>query len=132
MSNKILLVDDEEIIRELFKEYLTEEGFEVKAASSGKEAIEIVKGETFDLFLVDLIMPEMDGLQLLQEFRRFMIDVPVILLTAYGVDLDKSRKESLNIRGFIPKGIPMAEVSEKIKKLLKGEENGEKGKDTRS
>ncbi len=132
MSNKILLVDDEEIIRDLFKEYLTEEGFEVKVVSSGKEAIEIVKGETFDFFLIDLVMPEMDGVQLLREFRTLKIDAPVILLTAYGVDMDKSRKESLNIRGVISKGIPMAEVSGKIKNLLKGEENGEKGKDTSS
>jgi len=132
MNNKILLVDDEEIIRDLFKEYLSEDGFEIKIVSSGKEAIEIVKGEGFDLFLVDLVMPEMDGLQLLQELRTLEIAAPAVLLTAYGVELDESKKESLNIRGLIPKGIPMTEVSEKIKDIFRREEDGEKSKDTRS
>lgn len=121
MNNKILLVDDEEVIRELFKEYLNEDGLVVKTASSCKEALEIVKQESFDLFLIDLVMPEMDGLQLIQEFQTLKINVPAVLLTAYGMDLDEYQKESLNIKGIIPKGIPMSEVSGKIKEILKGE-----------
>lgn len=133
MNNKILLVDDEETIRELFKEYLSEEGFHVKVASSGKEAIEIVKEEKFDLFLVDLVMPEMDGLELLQEFQTLKIDVPAVLLTAYGVELDEPKKRSLNITGLIAKGIPMSEVSENIKsQISRGGGDGERSKDTSS
>lgn len=112
---RILVVDDEETIRELFKEYLREDGFLVKAASSGKEAIETVKAENFDLFLIDLIMPEMDGIELLQEFRRLNIETPAIVLTAYEAEFDGSKKQALNIIGLISKGTPMSEVSSKIR-----------------
>ena len=118
MADKILLVDDEETIRALFSEYLSEDGFEVKVASSGKQAIEVVKGERFDLFLIDLVMPEMDGLELIQELRTLKIDVPAVLLTAYGMELDESKRGNLNITGVIPKGIPMSEVSKEIKNQI--------------
>lgn len=118
MAHRILLVDDDETIGELFREYLSEDDFLVKVASSGKEALRIVKEERFELFLIDLVMPEMDGLQLLQELRALKIDEPAVLLTAYGVDLDESRKRELNITGFIPKGISMSEVSSEIKNKI--------------
>ena len=121
MASKILVVDDEEIIRELFREYLGEEGFLVKVASSGQAALELVKKEKFDLLLIDLIMPEMDGQELLRQVRAAGIKVPAAILTAYEVEPDKTREEFLKIRAFIPKGIPMAEVSEKIKEIFKGE-----------
>jgi CheY-like chemotaxis protein len=124
MGNKILLVDDEETIRGLFKEYLSEEGFSVKAASSGKEAIEITREEKFDIFLIDLVMPEMDGLELLQQLRTLKIDTPAILLTGYEIELDESRKEGLNVVGVISKGIPMAEASKKVRNQISKSKSG--------
>ena len=115
---KILVVDDEETIRELFKEYMEEDGFLVKVASSGKEAIDIVKAEDFGLFLIDLIMPEMDGIELLQELRRLDIRTPAIVLSAYEAEFDESKKQSLNIIGLISKGTPMSELSSKIREHI--------------
>jgi two-component system alkaline phosphatase synthesis response regulator PhoP len=117
---KILVVDDEETIREVFSSYLCDEGFQVKAAASGLEALELIEEERFDFLLIDLIMPEMDGLELLSRVREKGIDVPAAVLTAYEIELDKDRENFLKIRDFIPKGISMAEVSEKIKDIIKG------------
>lgn len=118
MASKILVIDDEETIRDVFKSYLTEEGFLVKVAASGPEAISLIKEEIFDLLLIDLIMPDLDGLELLKQVREKGIDVPAAILTAYEIALDKDREEFLKIKDFIPKGISMAEVSEKIKEIL--------------
>lgn len=125
MAPKILVVDDEKTIRDLFREYLGEEGFLVETASSGQAALELINKEKFDLLLIDLIMPEMDGLELLRQVREGGSGAAAAILTAYEVELDKAREEFLNITAFIPKGIPMAEISEKINGIFKGEkENG--------
>ena len=119
MAEKILVVDDEETIRDLFREYLSQEGFLVKAASSGQAALELIKKENFDLLLIDLLMPAMDGLELVRQVREMGNETVVAILSAYEIELDKSREEFLKIRDFIPKGIPLAEVSRKIKEIFR-------------
>jgi CheY-like chemotaxis protein len=115
---KLLVVDDEETIRELFKEYLSADGYLVRVASSGREAIEIIRsgGESFDLFLIDLVMPEMDGLEVIREIRKLDTNTPVLLLTSYEVELGEAKKKELNIVCLISKGISMSEVSKNIKR----------------
>jgi len=81
---RILLVDDEEHIRLLFKEELEEEGYLIDLASNGFEAIEKVRGERFDLVVLDIKMPGMDGIQALSEIKKLDKDQPVILCSAYG------------------------------------------------
>lgn len=130
LMNKILLVDDEETIRELFREYLKEDGFLVQTVSSAGDAVEAATKENFDLFLIDLVMSEKDGIELIRELRELNINVPAILLTASETEFGESKKGGLNIIGVISKGMPMADVSKKITELLKGGECGERGKDT--
>ena len=80
----ILVVDDEEIMREILDSLLTREGCRVTLASSGEEAIEIAKTTSFDAAVVDVMMPGIDGIETLDELNRIDQDLPVIIITAYG------------------------------------------------
>jgi DNA-binding NtrC family response regulator len=84
MKSNILIVDDDQIIRDSLKEILRVEGYEVDAAESADQAIIKLANKTFDLVLLDLQMPGMDGLEVLSEVTRLAPDTRVILLTAHG------------------------------------------------
>lgn len=82
MNKRILVVDDEEDLRFLILTMLEMEGYEVAEAENGKVALEKLSSERFDLLLLDLMMPEMDGLSVLKELERRGTSIPVIVLTA--------------------------------------------------
>jgi len=82
--SKVLVVDDEEIVRYALTEKLKENGFSVSEAYDGRNAIEMFREEEFDAVLLDLRMPEMDGIETLNELKKHYEDVPVIIVTAYG------------------------------------------------
>ena len=84
----VLVCDDEKDIVSALRIYLTSEGYNVFEASNGKEAVEMVENEEIHLVLMDIMMPEMDGIQAMVKIREFS-NVPVILLTAKGEDTDK-------------------------------------------
>ena len=81
MGEKILLVDDEQDFLEVMSERMRNRGMDVTTASSAKEALEMVKNESFDAIIVDLLMPEMDGLEALENMKKINSDLQVILLT---------------------------------------------------
>src|SRR3989338_5897777 len=85
-SKKILLVEDEDFIRELYVRQLTKEGFQVKSAADGQTGLNALKAETFDLLLLDIMLPGINGLQLLREFKTQNPNSPMItiLLTNLG------------------------------------------------
>ncbi len=80
---KILVVDDEKNILKLYKAELEDEGYEIVIANSGKEAIELFKTDKPDLVTLDIMMPDMDGIQVLRQLKQEDPQVPVIMLTAY-------------------------------------------------
>ena len=82
--SKVLVVDDEEIVRYALTEKLKENGFSVSEAYDGRNAIEMFREKEFDAVLLDLRMPEMDGIETLNELKKHYEDVPVIIVTAYG------------------------------------------------
>lgn len=81
---KILVADDEMSIRLLYSEELKEEGYEVYQAANGREALEIVEKVPLDLVILDIKMPEMDGIEALRHIKEKRPDLPVVLSTAYG------------------------------------------------
>jgi len=83
MKKKILVVDDEEGLRLLYKEELEDEGAIVTLAASGEEALERLEEGVFDLILLDIKMPGMDGVEVLRRVKEKWNDIPVILCTAY-------------------------------------------------
>src|SRR4030043_1140027 len=86
MSSKgiIHLIDDEPVIHDVLGQLLTSEGYEVEISSSGEEALEKFPSQSFDVILLDLLMPGMDGIEVLRRIKRIDPLVPVIIITAYG------------------------------------------------
>ncbi|GAE93931.1 DNA-binding response regulator [Gracilibacillus boraciitolerans JCM 21714] len=87
-GEKILIVDDDADMRELIKLYMKDNGFQVVSAVDGIEALDIVKQETLDLIILDVMMPRLDGFELCQEIKTFT-DIPIIFLSSKQDDMDK-------------------------------------------
>ncbi len=88
-GSRILVVDDDEHIRELMQLYLNKEGFDVVLARDGQEALEKVEKDHPHLVLLDIMMPNLDGLEVCRGLRRKRNDIPVIILTAKDEDYDR-------------------------------------------
>ncbi|MBP1747671.1 MAG: response regulator receiver protein [Deltaproteobacteria bacterium] len=116
MKKKVLVVDDEENIRLLFKEELEEEGYEVETASNGLEALEKVKAASFDVIVLDIKMPVMDGIQALNAIKNMHKDQPVILCSAYGEF--KQDLSSWVSDGYVVKSADTRELKETIREIL--------------
>jgi DNA-binding response OmpR family regulator len=112
---KILIVDDDPHIRTLYKEELLDEGYEVVLANSGKEALELFEKEKFDLVTLDILMPGMDGIEVLRKMKEKNPTLPVIMSTAYDYRDDFSVWAS---EAYVVKSADMAELKSTIKKLL--------------
>ncbi len=113
---RILLVDDEEHIRLLFKEELEEEGYSIDLASNGLEALEKVKAQRFDLVVLDIKMPGMDGIQTLNEIKKIDKDQPVILCSAYGEF--KQDFSSWVSDAYVVKSADTRELKDAIRKIV--------------
>ena len=88
MSRKVLVVDDEKLIVKGLRFSLEQDGMEVDCAYDGEEAVEKAKENKYDIILLDLMLPKMDGLEVCQQIREFS-NVPIVMLTAKGEDMDK-------------------------------------------
>ena len=86
---RILLVEDEENIRETLKLNLELEGYEVVAVGNGKDVMKVYNDQHFDLILLDIMLPEVDGLQLCEQIRLSDTDIPIIFLTARDAGIDR-------------------------------------------
>jgi DNA-binding NtrC family response regulator len=118
MQERILVVDDEEIIRQSLSFILKSEGYSVEEASNGREAYEKMKEDSFDLILSDLEMPEMKGIELLEEIKKLNIKSSVIIITAFG-SLDTAIKALRNgASDYILKPVEFDELLIKIKRLF--------------
>ncbi len=121
----ILIVDDEERIRDILKEYFDFEQFSYMEAQDGAVAIEMVKKHSFDLVILDIMMPKIDGFTALREIRKFS-DVPVIMLSARSEEYDKLFGFEMGVDDYITKPFSPKEVVARIKALLKRVKNEEK------
>jgi two-component system, response regulator, stage 0 sporulation protein F len=120
-ETRILLVDDEEHIRLLFREELEEEGYIIDVASNGFEALDKIKESSFDLIILDIKMPGMDGIQTLSEIKKIEKDQKVILCSAYGEF--KQDFQSWVSDAYVVKSADTTELKNTIKKVL-GVHNG--------
>lgn len=115
---RILIVDDEEGIRDLVSMYLEKEGFEVNSAPDGQAALRKIEENDYDLFIVDVMMPKLDGFGLLREIRRFS-DKPVIMLTAKGEEYERVLGFELGCDDYVVKPFSPRELVHRVKVLLK-------------
>lgn len=115
---KILVVDDEINIRLVVKEYAEFEGYDVKEAENGMQAIDMVKNEDFDLIVMDVMMPKLDGYSACKEIKKIR-NIPVIMLSARGEEYDKLFGFEIGIDDYVVKPFSPKELMARIKVVIK-------------
>ena len=115
----ILVIDDDQDLCELIEEFLQSEGFQVDLANDGESGLEKLHTEPPDLIVMDVMMPKMNGFDVLKEIRSQKIQLPVIMLTARGDDIDKILGLELGADDYLPKPFNPRELSARIKAILR-------------
>ena len=114
---KILVVDDEAKIRAIIKEYAEFEGYAVSEAEDGMDAVEKVKAEDFDIIVMDIMMPRLDGYSACKEIKKIK-SVPVIMLSARGEEYDKLFGFEIGVDDYVVKPFSPKELMARIKAVL--------------
>ncbi|MDL2324205.1 response regulator transcription factor [Ruminococcaceae bacterium OttesenSCG-928-A16] len=114
---KILMVDDEEKIRALVKKYAVFDGYEVAEAENGMAAIQCCKQQEFDLIIMDVMMPELDGFSTVKEIRKFS-RVPVIMLSARGEEYDRIHGFETGVDDYVVKPFSPKELMMRVAAVL--------------
>jgi DNA-binding response OmpR family regulator len=115
---KILVVDDEARIRELIRKYAVFEGFEVAEAENGMQAVEIARKQDFDLIIMDVMMPELDGFSACREIRKES-QTPMIMLSARGEEYDRIHGFELGVDDYVVKPFSPKELMMRVAAVLK-------------
>ena len=115
---RLLVVDDEEKIRVLIRKYAEFEGYEVEEAADGMSAIELCRQNKFDLIILDVMMPELDGFSACREIRKFS-QVPVLMISARGEEYDRIHGFEVGVDDYVVKPFEAKEVIARIKAVLR-------------
>ena len=118
MSRKVLVVDDEKLIVKGVRFSLEQDGMEVDCAYDGEEALEKIRANTYDIILLDIMLPKLAGFQVCQQVREFS-DVPILKLTANGDDMDKILGLEYGADDYITKPFNILEVKARIKAITR-------------
>lgn len=115
---KLLIVDDEEKIRRLIGKYAVFEGYETIEAENGMQAVAMTRRESFDLIILDIMMPELDGFSAAREIRKFS-DIPIIFLSARGEEYDRIHGFELGVDDYVVKPFSPRELMMRVGAVLK-------------
>lgn len=118
MREKLLIVEDDLEIANILKEHLQKEGYEVNWSSTGKEGLEDFKQGEYDLLLVDIMLPEMDGFSLCKNIR-LQSEVPILIISARQADLDKVKGFKLGADDYITKPFSLVEIAARVEAHLR-------------
>lgn len=118
MGKRVLVVDDEKLIVKGVRFSLGQDGMEVDAAYDGEEALSLIRENTYDLILLDVMLPKLDGFEVCQQVREFS-DVPIVMLTAKGDDMDKILGLEYGADDYITKPFNILEVKARIKAIMR-------------
>ena len=129
MANKVLVVDDEKLIVKGIKFNLEQDGMEVDVAYDGKEALELARKKEYDIILLDVMLPEMDGFDVCQQIRAES-DVPIIMLTAKDDDMDKILGLEYGADDYVTKPFNILELKARIKAITRRTKNRKGGEST--
>ena len=115
---KVLVVDDEKLIVKGIRFSLEQDGMEVDCAYDGEEALNMAKANEYDMILLDIMLPKMDGFEVCQAIREFS-DMPIVMLTAKGDDMDKILGLDYGADDYITKPFNILEVKARIKAIMR-------------
>jgi len=124
MTEKILIIEDEEDLVKGLKLNLLDEGYEVDYALNGKEGLEKALNEKPDLILLDIMLPGMNGLEICKELRQKKMDIPILMLTAKGEEIDKVIGLEIGADDYISKPFSIRELLARVKAHLRRENRG--------
>ncbi len=127
MAKKVLVVDDEKLIVKGIRFSLEQDGMEVTCAYDGEEALEYARSQTFDIILLDIMLPKMSGTEVCQQIREFS-SVPIVMLTAKSDDMDKIMGLEYGADDYITKPFNILEVKARIKAIMRRTASREKTK----
>lgn len=117
---KILIIEDEKTLARALELKLTRSGYNARAVFNGEDGMELLLRESFDLILLDLIMPKIDGFMVLKEIQRQKIKTPVMVLTNLSQEEDMKRTKAFGAKDFfIKSNTPIATIVERATKFLK-------------
>jgi two-component system OmpR family response regulator/two-component system response regulator CpxR len=120
---KVLLIDDDVELTSLLTEYLVEEGFEAKAVNDGRTGVEEILSRRYDIAVLDIMMPRMNGIDVLQRIRKSS-DVPVLMLTARGDNIDRITGLNLGADDYVPKPCTPDELVARLRAILRRTQRG--------
>jgi len=115
---KILVIDDEQGIRDLLETLLRRKGYDVVLAANGQKGLEVFRRERPDVVVLDLNMPGMDGLTVLQEIRNLNPSQPVIILTGVGTAEEEQQVRALGVTEYVEKEFSLHRLGDSLKRLL--------------
>ena len=117
----ILLVEDDAILKEMYQISLEKAGFKMTAVDTGEDALTVIENHAFDLVLLDIMLPKISGLDVLQKLREGEAtkDLPIVILSALGTDEDKMRAKELGATDYLTKSeTTPKDMTERIKEIL--------------
>jgi len=120
VTNRVLIVDDEEIIRDAFQDILTEEDYKVDIAGSAADAVTLFNANTYDVIYIDIILPIKSGIELAREFRSIDNSVSIVMFTGkIGLDApEKSKSLHIEIFDFLTKPVPTKKLLDTTKRAI--------------
>lgn len=121
-KKKILIIEDDSVLQKALQEYLVGEGFEIESALDGEEGIKRAKNNNYDIILLDIILPKVDGYEVLRELKSFekTQKIPIVLLTNLGSLNDVEKALEMGATTYLIKAdYKLEEVAKKIKDILK-------------
>ncbi|HIT67551.1 MAG TPA: response regulator transcription factor [Candidatus Merdisoma merdipullorum] len=130
MGKKVLVVDDEKLIVKGLRFSLEQEGMEVDCAYDGEEALEYARATEYDIVLLDVMLPKLDGFEVCQQIREFS-NMPIIMLTAKGEDMDKILGLEYGADDYITKPFNILEIKARIKAIMRRTGRPEKGQQSK-
>ncbi|WP_066504088.1 response regulator transcription factor [Abyssisolibacter fermentans] len=118
MNKKILIVEDDVEISNMVKKYLTKEGFDVKTAFDGESALKVFSEDSFDIILLDLMLPKINGMDFMRVIREKSL-IPILIMSAKDSDVDKALGLGLGADDYIAKPFSMIELLARIKATIR-------------
>ena len=118
VSPRILVVEDDTDLRETLWRALSREGYQVSQAGDGTEALSALRMRPYDLAIIDLVLPRMGGIQILEQLRTLGLAIPAIVITAYGDRFSYNRATELGASEFLVKPVRLVELYRAVRQVL--------------